>query len=95
VSVEGVGAGGTWWFDGPSLYTSTRYYLQATQLSFVTIRVSDGALSQDYVSAVEWRPDPFGGPEYMPPADDFSCVAMHFSDVEMLPTLESFGPGAL
>jgi hypothetical protein len=94
VSVAGVGTGSAWWFDGPYLYTNTRYQQQWTEISFVTIRVSDGGLFRDYVATVEWRPDPFGGPEYMPPAGDFGLVPLDFSDVEMLPTLDTFGPWA-
>lgn len=88
ISVEGVGAGAAWWFDGFNLYTSVRYLQQATQLSYVTIRVSDGGLFRDYVATVEWRPDPFGGPEYMPIEGDLVLYASNLWGSEPLPTLE-------
>lgn len=58
VTVDGVGLGSRWWFEGSALYTSLRYNIQDTRLSVVTVRVSDGRLSQDYPVTITWTPDP-------------------------------------
>lgn len=58
VSVVGIGSSSSWWFSGRRLYTTTRYNIQDTNFSSVTVRVSDGKLYQDYLISVEWKPDP-------------------------------------
>lgn len=58
LGVEGVGANASWWFSGSTLYTSTKYNIQDTRMSTVSVSVSDGKLHQDYAVSITWTPDP-------------------------------------